>query len=128
MTRSLHRYHRLLLSIVMAAILGQSLTATASSCVMMDFDAGGAESLGTDHHDHSSHGGNVGDKPSEAALDAGCCNGSGYCSMLDCLAVVALVPAKPSTIFPQESIGGASLKPAIPHFTPANLFKPPITA
>lgn len=128
MIRTPYRYHRLLLSIVMVAFLGQSLTAAASSCAMMDFDAGDVGSQGMDHRDHSSHGSDQDETPSQAPPVNVCCNGSGYCSMLDCVSVVALLPAKPSTVFPQDSIIGEALKPAIPHFIASPLFKPPINA
>ena len=87
----------LLLSVLTVALLGQSLTAAASSCAMMQH--GDTTSPvqspmpAMEPHDHAMHVADMDmgmEHPSHQG-DSGCCSGAGYCSMLSCVSVVALL-------------------------------------
>jgi hypothetical protein len=119
-----HSGNRILLSVLIVAFLGQSLSAVASTCVTMGSGNVEANSEAMDHHDHSAHGSDQSDDQPETL----CCDGAGSCSMLNCISVFAMPATALGLFFSPEVLANATFTPTVPHFIPATLFKPPIIA
>ena len=120
-----HAIKRILVPLLTVIFLGQSLASLATPCVMMDSSTDDNISLEMAEHSthHMDHSASAGDNQ-EANL---CCNGSGYCSMVNCLLVFALPSSRFTPVSDQPSIPAQLISRAAAIRTPDTLFRPPIT-
>ena len=118
-------FKRILMPLLTVILLGQSLLSLAAPCVMMDYSTDDI-SLEVAEVDHSTHHMDHSVNEPENQDTEPCCDGSGDCSMTNCLTVLAL----PSSHFTSaiDYFSNPELLPArgtAVHSTDT-LFRPPI--
>lgn len=127
--KMLIQWKGLLFPVLMIAFLGQALAASALPCAMMDSSPDQHQM--TDHAmDHSTHqiDEQVDPHQSDTPPSTMCCDGPGFCSMLNCLSVAALPTAIYSAGSPTPEIPIAAALISTPHHSPDTLYRPPIFA
>jgi len=120
----MHNWTRILAVTLLLSLLSQGLAAAAAPCAIKQ--VGESSISPAQVMEHAAHGMIL--KSDDPAGASGCCAAMCFCSVVNCLSLVAL----PASLFTANSTTPDPpvivLAPSLPRYSPELLYRPPILA